>query len=136
MEELFAVAAVLGGLGLLCFLAGALYWRAALRRDRRCNARTQGVVTELTATGSGARVTFCPVLRYTADGRELTRRSGFASTRCPFTTGQQTTVRYDPQDPRKFVLEGELAHRRGLALRLALIGAGFLLLALIALAAG
>ena len=136
MGELFIVAAVLAGLGLLCFFAGALYWRAALRRDRRCTARVQGLVTELAATGNGARVTLCPVLRYAVDGRELTRRSGFASSRCPFTTGQQVEVRCDPQDPRVFVLEGELAHRRGLALRLALVGGGFLLLALVALASG
>ena len=45
-------------------------------------------------------------------------------------------MRCDPQDPRVFVLEGELAHRRALALRLALVGGGFLLLALIALASG
>ena len=134
MSEFVLLAAVMFALGIAFLLAGALVLRAAYRKDRRCTAPAEGEVTELLARSGSTRVALCPVVRYTAGGETLQLRSGLVSAHCPFTTHERLAVRYDPAAPRRFVLPGELALRRRLALQLALCGGACALLGAVFLA--
>lgn len=102
--------------GIWC-LVGAIFLaigvglrRSARRREERLRARADGTVTEVVRRVShgtdGDSVSFYPIVSFQADGRALSLECSDGGGRKTFYEGQSVTVRYDPDDPTCFALEG------------------------------
>ena len=82
--------------------------RVRLRRAERCTACASGTVVELEyrhwKKQGGA---YYPVVEFPVDGQIHRVRSNCGSRPARYAAGEAVTVRYDPEDPDRFELEGD-----------------------------
>ncbi|MBT1166882.1 DUF3592 domain-containing protein [Bifidobacterium simiarum] len=97
---------------LLMASAGTLVGELRLRAD--CTEITDGIVTQMILNPADpdeedSSDTWTPVFRYGVDGRSYEQRASVASSPPRYEVGQAVTVRYDPADPSRYVVEGDNA---------------------------
>ena len=94
---------------LLVVFAEALIGEIALRMD--CTEITDGVVTQMIRVESkdedSNSITWAPVFRYGVDGRIYEQQSSTSSSPPQYKVGQAVTIRYDPADPNRYVVDGD-----------------------------
>ncbi|PLS30822.1 hypothetical protein Uis1B_1404 [Bifidobacterium margollesii] len=97
------------GAALLVPSAGALISEINLLRD--CTEITDGTVTQLIfnpadPSDDDSSDSWTPVFRYGASGKIYEQRYSVASSPPQYEEGEAVTIRYDPADPNRYVVEG------------------------------
>lgn len=91
---------------------GALVGEITLQRD--CTEITDGTVTRMIfnpadPSDDDSSDTWTPVFRYGASGKLYEQRYSVASSDPRYEVGDAVTIRYDPGDPNRYVVEGDHA---------------------------
>ncbi|WP_175578302.1 DUF3592 domain-containing protein [Bifidobacterium jacchi] len=91
---------------------GALVGEITLRRD--CTEITDGTVTQMIfnptdPSDDDSSDSWTPVFRYGVSGRIYEQRYSVASSDPWYEVGDAVTIRYDPADPNRYVVEGDHA---------------------------
>ena len=89
--------------------AGALISEITLQRE--CTEITDGIVTRMIFNpanpSNDSSDSWTPVFRYGASGRIYEQRSSVSSSPPQYEVGEAVMVRYDPDDPNRYVVEGD-----------------------------
>lgn len=101
----FGVWTCIGGV----FLLVAWFMRRArLRKLERCVMTAPGVVVAMAyRRGNEYGGSYHPVVEFSANGRVLRVSSNYGSTPARYAEGERVVVRYDPEKPSRFYLEGD-----------------------------
>ena len=98
---LFSIVPVL----LLIPSVGALTSEITLQRE--CTEITDGTVTQLIFNEDDSSGSWTPVFRYGVSGRIYEQRSSVASAPPRYGVGEAVTIRYDPDDPNRYMVKGD-----------------------------
>ena len=90
--------------------AEALFGEITLQRE--CTEITDGTVAQMifnpaNSSDDDSSDSWTPVFRYGASGRIYEQRSSVASSPPQYEVGEAVTIRYDPDDPNRYVVEGD-----------------------------
>ena len=94
--------------GLVFVLVAWILRRVRLRRAERCTACVTGTVVELEYRHRGEQGgAYYPVVEFPVNGQKHRVRSSCGSRPARYAAGDSVTVRYDPENPDRFELEGD-----------------------------
>ena len=118
LQSALLIFGILGAMAVFFIIAGIHSLRYSRRRDEEQNAQTTGVVVDERKRQKRGRNTapityWYPVIRYTAEGREYESEYpvGFRL-EVKLEVGSSVDVFYDPSDPEKYHIAGDMADYR------------------------
>ena len=97
--------------GLIFLIVGLGLRRSDLRKEERLRGYAEGTVTEVVRRRSGDTACFYPIVSFEYEGRVLSLESDAGGGRKKHYEGQRVGVRYDPDDPTCFRLDGDAGPR-------------------------
>ncbi|MBQ6374791.1 MAG: DUF3592 domain-containing protein [Clostridia bacterium] len=95
---------LVGGIFLCVGIAMRRRW---LLKDERMRARSSGTIVEVVRRTSRDSASFYPIVEFEADGRRISLESSSGGGRKRYYEGQAVEVRFDPDDPTCFEIEGD-----------------------------
>lgn len=94
--------------GALFMLIGILTIRKGARKNDHCTAAASAVIVEVQKRKDDDSYTYTPVYEFTAGGITV-RKSGdiYSTNRKKFRVGDSAAVRYNPDKPEEFLVNGK-----------------------------
>lgn len=94
------------------FLVGLINIIRYIVRKNKCTASVTGTVIDIQRhvsndSDGGTSETLHPVFEYEVDGEFYTKVSSVGFSGCKYKIGQEVVVLYDPDNPEKYLIEGD-----------------------------
>lgn len=106
----FVLSALFGAIGTVFVLLGCIFWRIqAVKNSYTGLGEARVVSIERRYNSSSHSSYYFPQLELTVDGKQYFLKSSVGTSDIKYQEGQQVTVRYNPDNPQQFQIEGNNA---------------------------